>query len=477
MTDQTPTDHFFTLRSRSFLKAVLALGVVSIGVACGVESPDTPPGTGGTGGSGGSSGTGSGATAGIGGSAGAAAGQSGAGGTTGGSAGAATGGSTTGGAGSGTGGQVSGGAGAGGASGGAPTGGTAGVGAGGSTGGVAGAATGGAAGSGAGAGSSGASGSSSGGGTAGETGGGKSDLPPPPTTGVPRPSGTPGDITVLDWAGFKGAVTYSFDDNNTTQIQNYTELNALGVRYTFYLWTGKSEAMNSIWMTARDDGHELANHTQSHQSNGTGQDIDAATTFIEDRFGVTPYTMAAPNGASGYTQLARGRFIINRGVGYALIAPNDNSDPFTLPTFIPNTGANAAAFNQRVDDARAQGRWVTMCIHGFQGGTDGAYQPVPLNEFIASVQHAKDLGDMWIDTMRNVGAYWLGQKTFSNAMTMTSGSGTTWTWTLPDDFPPGHYLRVTVDGGTLTQNGVALAWDDHGYYEIALDEGSVTLSP
>jgi hypothetical protein len=93
------------------------------------------------------------------------------------------------------------------------------------------------------------------------------------------------------------------------------------------------------------------------------------------------------------------------------------------------------------------------------------------------VQHAKDLGDMWIDTMRNVGAYWLGQKTFSNAMTMTSGSGTTWTWTLPDDFPPGHYLRVTVDGGTLTQNGVALAWDDHGYYEIALDEGSVTLSP
>jgi hypothetical protein len=59
----------------------------------------------------------------------------------------------------------------------------------------------------------------------------------------------------------------------------------------------------------------------------------------------------------------------------------------------------------------------------------------------------------------------------------TSGSDTTWTWTLPAHFPPGRYLRVKVDGGTLKQGGGALTWDDHGYYEIALDAGSVTLSP
>lgn len=44
-------------------------------------------------------------------------------------------------------------------------------------------------------------------------------------------------------------------------------------------------------------------------------------------------------------------------------------------------------------------------------------------------------------------------------------------------FPPGHFLSVKVDAGTLTQNGAALAWGAHGYYEIALDPGSVTLSP
>jgi hypothetical protein len=43
--------------------------------------------------------------------------------------------------------------------------------------------------------------------------------------------------------------------------------------------------------------------------------------------------------------------------------------------------------------------------------------------------------------------------------------------------PPGKYLRVKVDGGTLTQAGQTLAWDEHGYYEVALDAGSLTLSP
>jgi hypothetical protein len=58
-----------------------------------------------------------------------------------------------------------------------------------------------------------------------------------------------------------------------------------------------------------------------------------------------------------------------------------------------------------------------------------------------------------------------------------SGSDKTWTWTLPGNFPPGKYLRVTVPGGTVKQKGVELAWDPHGYYEIALDALSVTVSP
>jgi hypothetical protein len=38
-------------------------------------------------------------------------------------------------------------------------------------------------------------------------------------------------------------------------------------------------------------------------------------------------------------------------------------------------------------------------------------------------------------------------------------------------------LRITVAGGTPSQSGRALTWNDHGYYEIALDAGSLTLGP
>jgi peptidoglycan/xylan/chitin deacetylase (PgdA/CDA1 family) len=330
-------------------------------------------------------------------------------------------------------------------------------------------------------GGSGGAGGAGGGGGGGGGGGSVSGLPVPPGGGgMPRPSGTPGNITVVNWAGFKGAVSYTFDDDNDTQIQNYAALQALGVPFTFYMWANRTQASNSVWMTAVSDGHEIGNHTWSHQSAppGGAQDIDMATQFIMQHLGVTPYTMAAPNGASVYTTLANGLFMINRGVSDALIGPNDNTDRFTLPCYIPPTGATASAnFNPEVDGAQTAGKWRVILVHGFTGGTDGAYQPVPLDEFIAGVQHTISLGNLWIGRVVDVGAYWLGQKAFSQATTTTSGSSKTWSWTLPSNFPPGKYLRVTVDGGTLTQQGAAISWNDHGYYEVALDAGSVTLGP
>jgi peptidoglycan/xylan/chitin deacetylase (PgdA/CDA1 family) len=362
------------------------------------------------------------------------------------------------------------------------TGGTAGVGSGGtagaSTGGVSGAATGGVGGKGGAGPTGGGAGKGGTGGSAGSTGGGKSGLPAPPTTGVPRPSGTPNGITVVNWAGFKGAVSYTFDDSNSSQIQNYSSLQALGVHFTFYLQTGKTtESSNTIWATAVRDGHELGNHTKSHSSTATGQDIDDATQFIESHFMVKVWTMAAPNGAAGYTDLAKTRFLINRGVANSLITANGNADPFTLPCYIPPAAASATTMNAQIDSAQSGSGWRVVLVHGFIGGTDGAYQAVALSEFVSSVNHAKSLGNMWIDSLVHVAAYWRAQKVVSALSPTTSGSDKTWTWTLPDHFPPGQYLRVTVAGGTLKQGGTALTWDDHGYYEVALDAGSVTLSP
>ncbi|WP_437717716.1 cellulose binding domain-containing protein [Sorangium sp. So ce448] len=324
-------------------------------------------------------------------------------------------------------------------------------------------------------------GGGSGGGGAGGSGGGpvvNSGLPTPPgSSNVAKPSGAAGGFRVINWAGFTGAVSYTFDDSNSSQIQNYDTLNALDVPFTFYLQTGKTESTNSVWQRALSDGHELGNHTKSHSSNDSGADTDAATQFIESRFGTKVWTMAAPNGSSVYSSIARTRFLINRGVANNLIGPNDSTDPFTLPCYIPPTGASTTVLDQQVTSARDAKKWRTVLVHGFTGGSDGAYQPVGLQAFVDHVKHSKALGDMWLDSVVNVGAYWRGQKAVSSATTSTSGGATTYTWQLPANFPPGKYLRVTVTGGTLKQNGVPLNWDPHGYYEVALDAKSVTLSP
>jgi len=53
----------------------------------------------------------------------------------------------------------------------------------------------------------------------------------------------------------------------------------------------------------------------------------------------------------------------------------------------------------------------------------------------------------------------------------------TWTWNLPDHSLHGLVLRVTVDGGTLSQGDEPLAWDAHGCYEVSLDASSLSWTP
>ncbi|MBN2736007.1 MAG: polysaccharide deacetylase family protein [Spirochaetales bacterium] len=304
-----------------------------------------------------------------------------------------------------------------------------------------------------------------------------SGLPTPQTSGIAKPNGNPGNMVILNWAGFKGAVSYTFDDANSSQINNYSRLNALDVNFTFYLWTSRSEASNNIWAQAVRDGHELGNHTQSHQQNASGSDADAATNFIKQKFGVTPYTMAAPYGDTSWASVAQSRFILNRGVNGGSIAPNDNSNAFNLPCYLPPSNASASAMNNMTDSARSQGKWQIFCIHGFTGGSDGAYQPIGLDQFEQTVTHVKSQGDMWIDSAENVGAYWLGQKSVSRVSPSRSGDDLVYNWTLPANFPPKKYLRVKFDGGTPYQNGSPLAWSANGYYEISLDAKTLTLKP
>src|SRR5204862_351142 len=191
------------------------------------------------------------------------------------------------------------------------------------------------------------------GGSGGSGGGGGSAAPmglpvPPGPSDVPRPAGTPGNLKVLHWAGFKSAVSYTFDDAQPSQIEHYPDLQAAG------------------------------------------------------------------------------------------------------------EGDTVARFNTQIDGAESGGRWLIFLIHTITPTSQSWYAPIDVSVVTDSIAHAKSLNDVWIDSMVNVGAYWRGEKVATPATPATSGGAQTWTWTRPDHFPPGKILRVTVDGGTPSQNGKPL---------------------
>lgn len=332
----------------------------------------------------------------------------------------------------------------------------------------------------------------------------RSDLPVPPVEGVPRPHGPPRNLRVLDWAGFEGAVSYTFDDSQPSHIQHYAALQATGVRMTFYINRQTAFGDLATWRQALADGHELGNHTAHHcrapsPENGALHDcafgplpedatpdseVDENSEFIRSEIGQEDvWTMATPYGDTNWDPFAEPRFLANRDVFQGMIAPNDTANPFHLPCFMAGArefggiGAEQEEFDQLIDTARSDGMWMTFLFHTILPSPDNWFGPVDIGAITGSVAHARQLRDVWVDSMVNVAAYWRGQALFSSLTPTTRHRVTKWTWELPSGFPRGKFLRVVVDGGTLRQNGHKLRWDHHGYYEVALDAGSLTLSP
>lgn len=322
-----------------------------------------------------------------------------------------------------------------------------------------------------------------------------SGLPAPAQSGIPAPAGAAENLQVLDWAGFAGAVSYTFDDGQPSHVAHYDELNDTGARMTFYFVSNMVAAGAVTTFTqAVADGHEIGNHTVSHpqvdaHGNLSGpswpdsaaspeEEMDSCTAYITGTFGQSDvWTMASPFGDSNWEAYAANRFLLNRRVGGGTVSPMDTTNPHSLSCYMALSSDDASTYTDFIDEARAGNAWRIFCFHSILPTSDTWYEPVDIHDITYSIRYAKYQGDTWVDSLIQVGAYWIAQKMFAGLTPEVTGDTSTWTWTLPDHFPPGKYLRVTVDGGTLSQNGTDLVWDDHGFYEVALDAGELTLAP
>jgi hypothetical protein len=269
-------------------------------------------------------------------------------------------------------------------------------------------------------------------------------------------------LKVLDWAGFKGAASFTFDDNTPSQLANYNALKATGGRVTWFL-IGQSAGTG--YKDTMADGQEIANHTQTHGSPNQN-DVTTAQTTLKSKYGVDAHSMAAPNCDQGWSSMAApAKLFQNRGPcgNVAAVSPRDSTSPFLLPAYLPPSGASESNMTGQL----AAGKWRLYVIHGFDS-QNGTYQPVPIASVTGAMSKAVSDG-YWVEGMTNIGAYWQGQKLISASATTSA------TWTLPANFPPNMCVRITTSGGTVTQKGQTIPWNDHGYYQIGLDAGEVTI--
>jgi hypothetical protein len=189
-------------------------------------------------------------------------------------------------------------------------------------------------------------------------------------------------------------------------------------------------------------------------------------TYITTNFGVTANSMAAPNCDQSWSTVAPNVLFQNRGPcgqSAGTVGPRDSTSAFLLPAYLPNTNETSST----MISSFATGKWRIFVVHGFDGEAS-TYQPVSSDEMAKTMTNAVTNG-YWTETITNIGAYWQGQKAISASATTTA------TWSLPAHFPKNMCVRITTTGGTVTQGGQSVPWDDHGYYQISLDAGSVTI--
>lgn len=290
-------------------------------------------------------------------------------------------------------------------------------------------------------------------------------------------------LQVVAWNGHRAAVTWTFDDGLPSQVAHYAEIHKTGVRASYYL--NASSPYDARWREVAADGNEIGNHGAHHcHADGSGcngpylgsvaAELTAGTLYLQKTYGIEHvWSTVAPYGDMGYVKPAAEQFFLNRGVWGGQIAPGDQTDPFNLLVHAATAGEKEAAFDAQIDAARAGGHWLIFLIHSLGG--DGGYAPIEVADLLGSMHHASQTGDVWIDTMTNVGAYWLGQKALEQAQIRHEDGRTILQWTLPAHFPPGHTVLVTVAHGQLQQQGRTLQADAAGRYSVALDDGAVTI--
>jgi peptidoglycan/xylan/chitin deacetylase (PgdA/CDA1 family) len=298
-------------------------------------------------------------------------------------------------------------------------------------------------------------------------------------------AGQTGALTVLPWNNHRAAVSLTFDDADSVQLDRVVpELSKRHLCATFFLTISKLTRLDD-WRKAQVQGQEIGNHSVSHEHPSTltrvseETQVEDAKRFLDSNFRsdisifAYPYEETSPGLAfwvKRYDFAARGW----RGSGDQLyVRPDAEPDWYSLPSQPTYTRYDSAVYQGWIDKAMSTGTWTTLQMHGIDDASTG-WEPIPAATlvFVLDYLKAAEKRGLWVAPFGQVAAYFRAQRILQQAGLRRVDGGEKFTWSLPQPFARGVVIKARVPQGSrcrVFQRGRELYPDKRGIYSVSFD--------
>jgi len=292
-------------------------------------------------------------------------------------------------------------------------------------------------------------------------------------------------VKTVAWNGYKGAVTFTFDDGVKSQITYLKPILdtlpsvkvTFNVSPAFYFGSHTSE-----FVQLAKAGNEVTNHTVTHKKltelyDSTSIAAEVATEAKNLRAldpSIESVTFATPNCAANelVDKVTNTESFITRGCGGTGLL-NWGSAPWNWMRvdsyyWNPSGGSNVSRASDNINAASNNNQWYVQLNHGVGGDWDIISQAD-----INTLFHVALSKNVWIDTYQRIGSYFRASFTMDTVQAQTNAEGFHMQWLSPHaKMPKSVKLRVTIDKSSVStdaivsQKGTEITAESDGSYII-----------
>ena len=312
-----------------------------------------------------------------------------------------------------------------------------------------------------------------------------------------------GPITTVPWNGYVGAVSFTFDDALTNQIQNLKPIldEMPDVKVTFFVTSMGNGLKSNVagYAALAKSGHEIGNHTDTHghptglneselESEITNFAKTIESTIKDAGAEIDVVSFAAPfceTNESVHKVIDKSHFV-NRNCGwYGRNNWGTEPDWMNIQAKIwTRSGANVDEMLSAMDTAAfigdfgnanpwdvsvTEGTWLVVLNHGVTDdtGDDYAINPGDIKKII---QHACD-NKLWTASFGTVAAYYRAHFVMDAAESVNDGEGFSVSWKIPHEHMPKSVplrvnIKTDIENAVVEQDGKVIKPESDGTFIV-----------